>query len=77
MQTPQGFEMVDGQAHARDWLAVIFNPSLPYRFTHMLIASGLTARSSSRACPHTAGCAATVRRTCCRRCASACTRPRC
>ena len=43
MQTPQGFEMVNGQAHARDWLAVIFNPSLPYRFAHVMIASGLTA----------------------------------
>lgn len=43
MQTPAGFEMVNGQAHATDWLAVIFNPSFPYRFFHMLLASGLTA----------------------------------
>lgn len=43
MQTPAGFEMINGQAHATDWLAIIFNPSFPYRFTHMLIASGLTA----------------------------------
>ena len=43
MHTPAGFEMRDGQAHVTDWLAVIFNPSLPYRFTHMLLASGLTA----------------------------------
>ena len=43
MQTPAGFEMRDGQAHVLDWLAVIFNPSFPYRLTHMLIASGLTA----------------------------------
>src|SRR6185503_2241814 len=28
---------------AADWLKVIFNPSFPYRFTHMLLASGLTA----------------------------------
>jgi cytochrome bd ubiquinol oxidase subunit I len=42
MQTPQGFEMRDGQAHATDWFAIVFNPSLPYRLTHMLIASGLT-----------------------------------
>ena len=42
MQTPQGFEMIDGQAHATSWLAVIFNPSFPYRLVHMLIASGLT-----------------------------------
>lgn len=43
MQTPAGFEMIDGRAHATDWLAVIFNPSFPYRLTHMLMASGLTA----------------------------------
>lgn len=43
MQTPAGFEMVNGQAHATDWFAVIFNPSFPYRFFHMLLASGLTA----------------------------------
>jgi cytochrome bd ubiquinol oxidase subunit I len=42
MQTPRGFEMRDGQAHATDWWAIVFNPSLPYRLTHMLIASGLT-----------------------------------
>ena len=43
MQTPQGFEIIDGQFHATDWWAIIFNPSFPYRFTHMMIASGLTA----------------------------------
>ncbi len=43
MQTPTGFVMIDGQAHVTSWLAVIFNPSFPYRLTHMLIASGLTA----------------------------------
>ncbi|AOS95714.1 Cytochrome bd-II ubiquinol oxidase subunit 1 [Microbulbifer aggregans] len=43
MQTPTGFEMRDGVAHATSWMEVIFNPSFPYRFTHMLIASGLTA----------------------------------
>ncbi|HET7774240.1 MAG TPA: cytochrome ubiquinol oxidase subunit I, partial [Burkholderiaceae bacterium] len=43
MQTPAGFEMIDGKAHATDWLAIIFNPSFPYRFTHMMLASGLTA----------------------------------
>ena len=42
MQTPQGFEMRDGVAHATDWWAIVFNPSMPYRLTHMLIASGLT-----------------------------------
>ncbi|MDF0604546.1 cytochrome ubiquinol oxidase subunit I [Neisseriaceae bacterium TC5R-5] len=42
MQTPAGYEMVDGKAVVTSWLEAIFNPSLPYRFTHMLIASGLT-----------------------------------
>ncbi|MES2583619.1 MAG: cytochrome ubiquinol oxidase subunit I [Pseudomonadota bacterium] len=42
MHTPAGFEMVNGQAHVTSWLQVIFNPSFPYRLTHMLLASGLT-----------------------------------
>jgi cytochrome d ubiquinol oxidase subunit I len=42
MHTPAGYEMRDGVAHATDWAAVIFNPSMPYRLSHMLIASGLT-----------------------------------
>jgi cytochrome d ubiquinol oxidase subunit I len=42
MQTPAGFTMIDGQAHAASWWRVIFNPSFPYRFTHMMLASGLT-----------------------------------
>ena len=43
MQTPTGFEMRDGVAFPIDWAAIIFNPSLPYRLAHTLIASGLTA----------------------------------
>ncbi|MHA7875733.1 cytochrome ubiquinol oxidase subunit I [Roseivivax sp.] len=42
MHTPTGFEMREGVAHATDWLAIIFNPSMPYRLVHMLLASGLT-----------------------------------
>ncbi|WP_187969426.1 cytochrome ubiquinol oxidase subunit I [Aquibium microcysteis] len=42
MHTPAGFEMRDGVAHATDWMAIVFNPSMPYRLAHMLIASGLT-----------------------------------
>ena len=42
MHTPQGFEMRDGVAHATDWFAIIFNPSMPYRFAHMVLASFLT-----------------------------------
>ena len=43
MQTPTGFEMRDGVAFPTDWLAIIFNPSFPYRLGHMLLASALTA----------------------------------
>ncbi len=42
MHTPQGFEMIQGVAHAKDWFEVVFNPSMPYRFTHTLLASFLT-----------------------------------
>src|SRR6056297_435598 len=42
MHTPAGFEMRDGVAFATDWWAIIFNPSMPYRLVHMLLASGLT-----------------------------------
>ena len=42
MQTPAGYEIINGEFHATDWIAVIFNPSFPYRLTHMLLASGLT-----------------------------------
>lgn len=42
MHTPAGYKVIDGVVHATDWMAIIFNPSLPYRLTHMLLASGLT-----------------------------------
>ncbi|MBU8542707.1 MULTISPECIES: cytochrome ubiquinol oxidase subunit I [Roseomonadaceae] len=42
MHTPVGFEMRDGVAHATDWFAIVFNPSMPYRLSHMLVASALT-----------------------------------
>lgn len=41
MHTPQGFEIVDGRAVPVDWLAVIFNPSFPFRLAHMAIAAFL------------------------------------
>jgi cytochrome d ubiquinol oxidase subunit I len=43
MQTPTGHEVIDGVVYAKDWMEIIFNPSFPYRLSHMLIASGLTA----------------------------------
>jgi cytochrome d ubiquinol oxidase subunit I len=43
MQTPAGFEMIEGSAHVTNWWEVLFTPSAPYRLVHMLLASGLTA----------------------------------
>jgi len=34
MQTPAGYEIVDGRFEPADWLAVVFNPSFPYRLLH-------------------------------------------
>ena len=42
MQTPAGVELIEGRFHVTDWSAAIFNPSFPYRFTHMVLASFLT-----------------------------------
>jgi cytochrome d ubiquinol oxidase subunit I len=42
MQTPAGYEIVNGQFHARSWLEIVFNPSFPYRLVHMVLASALT-----------------------------------
>ena len=42
MQTPTGFEIVDGRFLPTDWWAIVFNPSFPYRLAHMLLASYLT-----------------------------------
>jgi cytochrome d ubiquinol oxidase subunit I len=42
MQTPAGYSLVDGRVHAVDWFAIVFNPSMPWRVLHMLLASGLT-----------------------------------
>jgi len=43
MQTPQGFAFADdGTMVATDFVQVIFNPSLPARFAHMVLAAYLT-----------------------------------
>jgi cytochrome d ubiquinol oxidase subunit I len=41
MHTPQGYEIIGGRAVPVDWLAVIFNPSFPYRLAHMVVAAFL------------------------------------
>ena len=43
MQTPAGYAMnAAGQFVVVDWVAVIFNPSFPYRMLHMVLAAYLT-----------------------------------
>ena len=42
MQTPVGYEMRDGIAYPLDWVAIVFNPSFPYRLAHMVTAAYLT-----------------------------------
>jgi cytochrome d ubiquinol oxidase subunit I len=43
MQTPQGHGVnAEGQFIPLDWWAIIFNPSFPYRLTHMVLAAYLT-----------------------------------
>ena len=43
MQTPQGYRLgSEGLLYPTDWIKIIFNPSFPYRFLHMVTASYLT-----------------------------------
>jgi cytochrome d ubiquinol oxidase subunit I len=34
MQTPTGYRIVDGRFLPEDWMAIVFNPSFPYRLAH-------------------------------------------
>jgi cytochrome d ubiquinol oxidase subunit I len=42
MQTPQGYAIVNGRMEPADWMAIIFNPSFPYRLAHMSVAAFLS-----------------------------------
>jgi cytochrome d ubiquinol oxidase subunit I len=43
MQTPAGYSVdANGVLHVADWWKMIFNPSFPYRFSHMVAAAYLT-----------------------------------
>ncbi|HVV92420.1 MAG TPA: cytochrome ubiquinol oxidase subunit I [Hyphomicrobiales bacterium] len=42
MQTPAGYKIVDGRFEPADWLAIIFNPSFPYRLSHNVVAFYIT-----------------------------------
>ena len=43
MQTPQGYTLTPaGVFEPADWWAIVFNPSFPYRLTHMVLAAFIT-----------------------------------
>ncbi|WP_235039444.1 cytochrome ubiquinol oxidase subunit I [Vreelandella profundi] len=42
MHTPAGVELIDNRFHVTSWSEAIFNPSFPYRFAHMALASFIT-----------------------------------
>ncbi|MBN1239223.1 MAG: cytochrome ubiquinol oxidase subunit I [Gammaproteobacteria bacterium] len=42
MQTPAGFRLEDGIYYPENWFEIIFNPSFPYRFAHMVAAAFLS-----------------------------------
>ena len=42
MHTPQGHVLKDGFFTPGDWWQIVFNPSFPYRLTHMVLAAFIT-----------------------------------
>jgi cytochrome d ubiquinol oxidase subunit I len=43
MQTPAGYEIVDGRFYPTSWTEIVFNPSFPYRLTHTVVGFYVTA----------------------------------
>src|SRR5690349_2702795 len=42
MQTPAGYEIVDGRFFPVNWIEVVFSPSFPYRLAHTVVAFYVT-----------------------------------
>jgi cytochrome d ubiquinol oxidase subunit I len=42
MQTPAGYELVDGRFMPANWIDIIFNPSFPYRLAHTVVGFYVT-----------------------------------
>lgn len=42
MQTPAGYELVDGRFYPVDWLKIVFSPSFPYRLSHTVVGFYIT-----------------------------------
>jgi cytochrome d ubiquinol oxidase subunit I len=42
MQTPAGFQLVDGRFFPVDWIRIVFNPSFPFRLAHTVVGFYVT-----------------------------------
>jgi cytochrome bd ubiquinol oxidase subunit I len=42
MQTPAGYEIIDGRFFPKDWVHIVFNPSFPYRLAHTVVGFYIT-----------------------------------
>src|ERR1700749_1650824 len=42
MQTPSGYEVIDGRYFPKDWFEIVFSPSFPYRLAHVVSAFYVT-----------------------------------
>jgi cytochrome d ubiquinol oxidase subunit I len=42
MQTPSGYEMIEGRFLPVSWMEIVFNPSFPYRLAHTVVAFYVT-----------------------------------
>ena len=42
MQTPAGYEIVDGRFFPKSWIDIIFSPSFPYRLAHTVVGFYVT-----------------------------------
>jgi hypothetical protein len=61
MQTPAGFRIENGIALPTDWWQIIFNPSFPIRYVHMVLGCFLTTAFAVGACRP--GCCCAIRTT--------------
>src|SRR5271154_3355359 len=42
MQTPAGYQMIDGRFFPQDWFHIVFSPSFPYRLAHTISGFSVT-----------------------------------
>lgn len=42
MQTPAGYELINGRFFPKDWVQIVFNPSFPFRLLHTVVAFYVT-----------------------------------